>query len=440
MFCGQTFFRSVFSVISLFLCVYFASAQTDSASWTYAQCLDYAQAHNISIQKVMLGERTAAIDLAESKAAWYPTLDFATSHSYANYPFGAGSKNTYNSNYGVNAAWNVYDGGVRTGNIKKDKLQQEISRINTGDALRSLETDLLQVYINILYAREAIVICREAAKLSEAQADRARQLMEAGRLSRVDYARLNSQYEQDKYSLVSAQSTFDTRRMELKQLLQLGLDTVVNPSNVDWSAAQVLAPLPDIDESYKLALATDLNIRGLELQKSVALADVDIAKAGRMPKISLSAGVGTGWMTPGIAFGTGLKNNFGENIGLSLSVPIFDNDKTKSAVARARVAEEESQLDIDQRRRDLSQLVENWYIDTRSAQARYRAAESQLESARLTDELTNEQFNLGYVNTVELMDAHNSYTESRHALLQAKYMAMLGRKMIEFYRNGKVTL
>ena len=100
----------------------------------------------------------------------------------------------------------------------------------------------------------------------------------------------------------------------------------------------------------------------------------------------------------------------------------------------------DARLDIEKRITELDRTVENWYIDTRSAQSRFTAAEQQLESARLTDELTNEQFSLGYVDTVELMTAHNSYVEARHTLLQAKYMAMLGRKMIDFYRNATVSL
>lgn len=62
------------------------------------------------------------------------------------------------------------------------------------------------------------------------------------------------------------------------------------------------------------------------------------------------------------------------------------------------------------------------------------------ESAVLTDRLTNEQFSLGYVNTVELMTAHNSLVEARHSLLQSKYMAILGQKMIEFYRTATIEL
>ena len=121
-------------------------------------------------------------------------------------------------------------------------------------------------------------------------------------------------------------------------------------------------------------------------------------------------------------------------------MPILNNKKTKAAVARANVQKMDAQLDIDQRQTELAQLVENWYIDTRSSQSRYEAAVEQLSSAKLSNELTNEQFNLGLVNPVELMNAHNNLVEASHSLLQAKYMAMLGQKMIEYYRTSTVSL
>lgn len=419
-----------------------ALAATASAQqlWTYADCVAYAREHNISLRKSRLGEQTAEYNLEEAKAQWQPTLDFATTHGFSNYPWANGNKNSYNSSYGLNAAWTVWDGGKRENNIKQSRIRTEIEQLNSGDILRSLETDLLQVYINILYAKETIAIYEEATKVSEAQAERARSLMEAGKISRVDYAQLNAQYEQDNYSLVNARSTYDSRRMELKQLLELGIDSDIDLADVEWTAEQVMARLPELSESYQMAVNTDLKIQGLELEKSSSALDISIAKAGRLPKISLNAGVGTGYYAPGNSFGTSMKQGWNESIGLTLSVPIFDNKKTKTAIARAEVAELNAQLDISQRQTELGRIVESWYIDTRSAQSRFVAAESQLESARLSDELTNERFNLGYVNTVELMTSHNAYIEARHSLLQAKYMAMLGQKMIEFYRNASVNI
>ena len=411
-----------------------------SQTWTYSDCVEYAREHNINLQKSRLNELTAEYDIEEAKAQWQPTLDFATSHGFSNYPWADRSGNSYNSSYGFNAGWTVWDGGVRDNTIKQSKLRAEIDRLNTGDMLRSLETDLLQVYINILYAKESIKIYEEAVKVSKAQVDRASQLVEVSKISRVDYAQLKSQYEQDRYSLVNAMGTYDTRLMELKQLLELGIDNDLALVDVHWDNDLILAQLPPMSETYELAVATDLKIRGLEIEISSSELDVKVAKAGHLPRISLNAGIGTGYNAPGLSFGQSIKRGLNESIGLTLSVPILDNKKTKAAVARAQVAYMDAQLDIDQRHNELARVVENWYIDTRSAQSRYSAAEAQFESAKLSDDLTNERFNLGYVDPVELMISHNSYVEAQHSLLQAKYIAILGQKMIEFYREATVSV
>ncbi len=408
--------------------------------WTFSDCVNYAREHNINLRKAVLTEQSGLYDLEEAKGQWEPTIDFATSHSYSNYPWSDNRKNSYNGTVELNAGWTVWNGGKRENTIKRSQIQTEINKLSTGQTLRTLETDLLQVYVNLLYAREAITIYESAEELSGAQADRARQLMEAGRVSRVDYAQLQSQYEQDKYASVNARATYDSRRMELKKLLELGIDADIEPADEEWTAEQVLAALPPIDESFQLACSTDLQLKSLGLQQEESEIDIEIAKAGRRPSLSLNAGVGTGYTAPGAVFGTQIKQAWGEQIGLTLSVPLLDGKKTRTAVARAKIQQLNSGLDIDLRNTELAQQVESWYIDTRSAQARFTAAEQQLESARLTADLTNEQFQLGLVNPVELMTAHDNYLEAQHTLLQAKYMAILGQKMITYYRTAQVSI
>lgn len=408
--------------------------------WSYNDCVEWAKEHNISLRQIMLDEQTAMVAEEEAKAAWQPSLDFATTHGYSNAPWGEGNKNSYNSSYGLNARWTVWNGGVRENNIKKSELQSAINRLNTANKLRSIEVDMLGVYINLLYAKEAISIYEEAVELSKAQADRARQLMEAGRLSRVDYSQLESQYEQDRYALVNAVATYETRRMELKKLLELGINDTVSVKDVDWTRDEVLAMLPSMDESYRMATAVDLPLQINELEIDAADVDVKVAKAGRMPDISLTAGVGAGYYAPGESFGSQIKRSVNESVGLTLSIPILDNKKTKSAVAKANIQRLNSQLEREARETELAQQVESWYIDLQSAQSRYIAGEQQVSSTELSNELVNEQFNLGLVNTVELMTAHNNMLEARHSLLQAKYMAMLGHKMIEYYRTSNINM
>jgi outer membrane protein len=419
---------------------FFVMATAQGETWSYQDCLSYARLHNISLQKSKLTEQSSDYDLEAAQAQWQPTLDFATNQSYTNTPWANTNKNVYASSYGLNAGWTVWDGGVRSNDIKSAKLRKSIDALATEDISRNLETDLLQVYINILYAKENIDIYQEAVALSQKQTERAKALMESGRLSKVDYAQLKAQLEQDNYALVNAQGTYDSRRMELKKLLELGITNDITLEDVNWTSQEVLEALPSIESTYELALSNDVQMQSLDLEKEDAELAVKTAKAGKLPKISLSAGVGTSYVSSGAAFGTQLKKGVNENIGLTLSVPIFDNKKTKVAVAKANINMLNADLDKISRETELAQSVESWYIDARAAQSRFAAAEEQVNAAAVSNEYVNEQFNVGLAVTVELMNAHNTLLEAKHSLLQAKYMAMLGKKMIGYYRTTKVDM
>ena len=409
-------------------------------TWTFARCLDYARANNISLLQSQLTGDIAALSLEESKAKWQPTLDFSTRHSIGNTPWGDGDKTTANGTAGFNASWTAWDGGARSAQIKRDRIDTKIASLNTDDVMRSLETDMLRAYLNILYCKESISIYQEAVKLSDAQAERCRQLMEAGRVSRVDYAQLQAQAEQQHYNLANAIGTYDTRRMELKRLLELSIDADMTLAPIEFSERHITDSLPPIMESYELALATDTRLQALKLERDAASLDIDIAKAQGRPNIGLTAGVGSNYFYPGDGLGTQLKQSFNEQIGVSLSIPIFDGKKTKTAVAKAKVQQINAALDEEARRTDIAQNVESAYIDFRAAQSNFSAAKKQVESAELSAELVNEQFNLGLVNTVELLTAQNTLVEARHSLLQARFMALLDRKLIEFYRTASITL
>lgn len=409
--------------------------------WTYSQCLDYAKEHNITLQQAQLQEQSSAYTLEASKAQWLPSLNFSTSHNYGNTPFiEQGNKNVYNGNYGLNASWTLYNGGERENTIKKDELSTQISALNTESVFRSLETQILSLYVNILYAKENITICQEASAVSEAQAERARQLMEAGRISRVDYAQLKAQAEQDKFAVVNAQSTYDNQKMQLKKLLQLGLTQQIDVVNVEFTEQQVMEPQPPIEESYQLALITDIELQSNKLSLESAQLDEKIAKAGKLPEISINAGVGTGAGYPGSSFWNQLKWQWNENIGISLSVPIFDQKRTKTAVAKANIQRMSANLDIEDRQNELAELIEEIYISLSSNQAKYMSGLTQVEYAAISAELTNEQFENGLVNPVELLQAHNNELQARSELLQAKYMVLLDKKMLEYYRTANITL
>lgn len=165
-----------------------------------------------------------------------------------------------------------------------------------------------------------------------------------------------------------------------------------------------------------------------------------IAKAGNKPTISLSGGIGSDYNSGGSAWGTQMGHNFNENIGVNISIPIFDGNSTKRAVAKAKLAEMEYDLTKKTLLDDLSQTIESLYIDATNAKAKYDSGLIQLESTRLTDDLVNRQFELGLVNPQELLSAHNNLLNAKLELLQSKYMAILANKTINYYATKEVVM
>lgn len=266
-------------------------------------------------------------------------------------------------------------------------------------------------------------------------------MMESGRISIVDYQQLEAQAERDRYNTVSAEADLASRKLQLRNLLELGIDRSIDVVPVTFDSLLVLSDLPPLAESYDMALATDSRLRYDEL--SVAMADDDIkaARAGSSPQISVNAGIGTGYYTTDSrGWGEQMKRSLNENVGLTLSIPILDHKKTKTAVAQAKIAKINSEYDVQARRQEIANTLEGWYIDMQSARSRYVAAVANERAAALSDEYVAERFAVGYVESTELLQSHQSLASARHEVIQAKYMALLARKMVEFLRTGNITL
>lgn len=410
--------------------------------WSFDDCIQWATSNSTDIRRTILNILRADQDIYSAKDAWLPTVGFSTSQSFTNYPSpeGARNGNTYGSSYGVNANWTVWEGNVRKYRLESSKILRKQQLLAGDDVIKSLKLGILQAYLNIMYAGETVVIARQTLEVSTSQTNRAKRLMEAGRTSKVDYAQIESQKAQDSYNLVQAQSNYESAVMNLKKILELGLTYNLEIKEVVFDDNMVLTPLPEKEKVYELAAAWLPGIKSNELNKEIYANDVKIAKAGNLPSITLSGGLGTGFTSGGAGWGKQMGHNFNENIGVNLNVPIYDGNSTKRAVAKAKLAELEYDLTKKNLLDDLSQTIEALYIDAVNSKAKYTSGLTQLEATQLTNDLVNRQFELGLVNPLELLTAHNNLLNAKLELLQSKYMAILANKTITYYATQEVDM
>ena len=413
------------------------------STWTLQDCFEYARDHSITLQQNRLSVEESEVNTKEAKAQLFPSFDFSTSHNYNNYPMADGSrsgKNVYTGTYGIDASWIIFD-GKRRNTIKANRIQEKQQQYAFKETLDNLQIEILTDYLQILYAEEAVNICKQTVEVSLRQVERSRELLAAGSISKSDLTQLEAQYSNDKYQLVTAEANRDQLKLELKQLLELDINQEMNLATPEIDESKVLVPQPDKSTVYTTALGFVPSIQSGKLELEVAELNIANAKAGYYPNLSLNAGIGSGHNTGNNgSFGTQMKQGFNESVGLTLSVPIYSRRSNKSAVERAKIQQKISQLDLKNQEKDLLNQIENAWLDASSAQSKYLAAKEQLNATKTSYELTEEQFYLGMKNTVEMLTAKNNWLSAQQEELQSRFMALLNLKLLDYYENKPLTL
>ena len=414
-----------------------ATAQEASKTWTLQECLDYAYQNNIQVRQSRNNQLSGIEDTKQAKAALFPSLVASTTQSYTNYPSSeVTDNNSYTGTYGITAGMTIFEGGKLRTEVKRQKVQNQMDALSVEESVNDIRIAIVQAYMQCLYAADAVRINRSTAEASKAQRDRAEEMLRAGSISRGDFAQLQSQYSSDEYQVVVASSTLDNYKLQLKQLLELDIMEEMNPAVPGVKEENVLKALPSKDEVYATALKVMPQIRRGELGVEAAKLEEKSARAGFYPSISLSASIGTGHMSNNdFESGSQIWNRFNENIGLTLSIPIFSNRKNRTAVNKAKIAVDNSYLEWTSLQKELLRDVESAYLDATSAQAQYLSAREKEKYARESYELTSEQFRVGVKNTVELITAQNEYSAAQQQVLQAKYLTLLSIELLNIYQG-----
>lgn len=430
------------------------ATQQTPAVWNLQACIDYALKQNLTIRRNRIDAQSARVDVKTAKAAMFPSLSFSTSQNMVNRPYQesssivsgteilkSSSKTSYNGNYGLNAQWTVYNGTKRLKTIEQQKLNNRVAELDVVTSENSIMESIMQAYVQILYASESVKVNEQTLEVSIAQRDRGQELLNAGSIARSDFAQLEAQVSTDRYQLVTAQATLQEYKLQLKQLLELDGEEEMNVYIPELDDENILAPLPAKSDVFHAALAIRPEIEASKLDVEVSELGIGIAKSGYMPSISLSAGIGTN-NTSGsdFTFAEQVKNGWNNSVGLTVSVPIFNNRQTKSSVEKARLQRETSNLALQEEQKALYKTIESFWLDANSAQQQYAAARDKLHSTRTSYELVSEQFGLGMKNTVELLTEKNNLLQAQQELLQAKYMALLNTRLLRFYEGNEITL
>lgn len=443
----------IYTILSAALPLY-AQENSNGKEWTLQECINYALEKNIQLQQNKISLQESEIDIKDARASLFPSLSFSTGHNVVNRPYqeqsntvsgteiiSSDEKTTYNGNYSLNAQWTLWNGGQRLNNLKQQKTNRDIARLTVSETENTLQEQITQLFIQILYADESIQINKSTLEVSKATYKRGQELFAEGSLSKADLAQLEAQVSDDQYQFVTAESTWRNYKLQLKQLLELDGSEEFNLVLPELNDENILKMLPSQTDVYQAAMAIRPEIQSSRLSIENAKLGISAAKAGYYPTISLSASSSSTTNSASTNnWAQQMKYGWNNMIGISLSIPIFDNRQNKSNVQKARLQYNTSQLDLINKQKELYSTIEGLWLDALNAQQQYVAAETKVKSSQTSFDMVNEQFNLGMKNTVELLTEKNNLLSAKQQLVQAKYMAILNRTLLNFYAGNNIEL
>ncbi|MGE0076806.1 MAG: TolC family protein [Bacteroidales bacterium] len=432
--------QRIFSFLVLVLlgmvgCINVVAQQQSSDLWDLNRCITYAQDNSLQVKQMRLEVASNQQDLIKSKSEWLPSLNASVSEDFSN------SLSSDNTGISLSSSMPIYSGGAIANGVKVSKLSVEQASLNVEQTQKDITLSIVQAYLNILYSKESLDYNKEVVATSEKQVQRTRELYKSGSVVRKDLAQMESQLSNDNYSLVVAQNSVVSNITVLKQLLEI---PVMDTFKVAFPEVQVdynLFVFPSKSEALESALATMPEIKSVKLGTNIAETELKIAKSSYYPSLSLSAGYSTNYSSSlDGGFGTQLSDNQIKKVGLTLSIPIFNRNSTKTSVQKSRISVEKAKLTYSETEKNLLQTVETVYQDAIAALSRYKSAEVQMEAATESYKLSEQQFNVGMINTVELLDVKTSLLDAKSELTQAKYAAILNLKILDFYMGKPISL
>lgn len=446
------------AVAALAACGTLLAQQPDGVTaghkWTLSECIDYALQNNLEVKGSALTQEQAQAQVDGTKGQLLPSLSFSTQQTLGWRPWSQStvalnggtmtttqSDATYSGGYNLSAIWTVWDGGRTRRELQGYEMEELRAEADGRDAARSVEEQILQYYVQILYEAEAVRVADSTLAASASLLRRGEAMMAAGQLARADVAQLEAQKSQDEYSLVSARAQLATYKMQLKQILEIIKTQDFDVATPDVADADVLAALPSVNDVFLRAMETLPSVESSRLAVRQAEIQEQAARAGRYPTVSLSAAVSTNHNSASKDnVGTQMKQNVNNSIGLSVQVPILDNRQTRTSRAKAQISRRQKELDSRQTENDVYRQVETYWLAATSAQTQYVAALANERSMSESFDLVAEQFRLGLKNMAEVTTGKSNLLTARQQVLQSKYTALLNIALLKYYAGEELSL
>lgn len=438
--------------VALCFCSLGAYAQESARQWTLEECIRYAIEHNIDLKQKEQVEAARAVELNTSKNSWLPNLN---ANLGQNFDFGRSptkegiivDQNSVNSSFSIQTSMPLFTGLRIYNEIQVRKLDLKAATENLNKAKDDLTIGVTSYYVQVLYNKEILRVADMQVELSREQVTKTEAMVNAGKVPLSQLYDIRAQLAKDEVTQTDARNNVNLALLDLAQALEMeksGDSLVIadpiagNP--VELYMSSILPP----DDIYRHAVTFKPQIKEQEYLLESNRKALKVARAAFFPQLSLNAYYSNGYYhyngQTNTAFSDQLKQNERKNIGLSLSIPLFNRLTTRNAVRSSRIAILNQELMMENTKKTLYKEIQQAYYNAVAAQEKYNASEKSVVATREAFKYAEERYNAGKSTVFEFNDAKTKYAQSLAEQAQAKYDYVLRTKILDFYNGTPIRL
>jgi outer membrane protein len=419
------------------------SVTAQTKKWSLQECVDHAIENNITIKK---GANSLLINdqnIKAAKGAFLPSLSSNVSQSLS---LGTGvdrlsgalaNQTQHNTSFGINANQTIFNGFRNKNLYKQSQLNLETSDLELERIKDDISLNVVNSYLNVLFNKENLETARKQVNFTKKQLNQVQELVDAGVQPKANINDVEATMSNDVQQMTMAENNLDLARLSLSQILQvpyIGFDVEAIDVNQPSAALLYDDVTPILDYAYKnrneIKIA-EKNIENAELS-------TEISKSGFMPTVTGSYGFNTYASFSNLditssSFLRQLDDLKGHRFTVNASIPIFSRFQNKTAVAKAKIQEENSKLDLEQSKIDLESNIQTAFTQAKAAFRTYEAAKTSLEAQELSFNNSQERYNIGAMNSFDLEQGRIRLINAEASLTNAKYDFVFKTKVLDFY-------
>ncbi|MFY7963895.1 MAG: TolC family protein [Chitinophagaceae bacterium] len=451
--------------------------------WTLRQCVDYAIKNNISVKQADIQARIAALQLKQAQYYQLPSASFSTGL----YPqFGRTIDRTTNSysntsivsqNYSLQGSVEIYSWGKLKNNIAASTFNAKAALADIEKTANDVALNVATYYLQILASYQQIKIAEVQITTTKNNLNATRKKVDAGSLPELNALEFESQLAVDSNNLVSAITSYSQTLLALKGVLNIdaALPFEVEIPNIDKIPLENLLELQP-ENVYKLALDNQPSIKANKLRINASEKNTQASKAALLPSISGSYSLGTNYTnraeeitgvsikptiignvnvagnnydvftnypeysTAKSKYFSQLSNNFGQNLGVNISVPIFNYGANKINYEQSKLNLQNTKILEEQIEQKLKLDIYTAYSNAVNAFQKFNASKKQVELAQKTFDFANKRYDVGLLNTIDLITNQNNLLRAKTQNLADQYDYVFKMKLLEFYKGQGLKL